>query len=131
MSSSLDAVVVVDCESPLSPCRRQRTFHAHTVDLPPPALPPSAVESSLPPLAFPSACASEPSCSALPLLVGPHLRASLDLLCPFPPRTALRLSESCTKDVLTMKIYTKTGDEGETSLFSGKRVAKNHDRVSA
>jgi cob(I)alamin adenosyltransferase len=30
-----------------------------------------------------------------------------------------------------MKIYTGTGDEGRTSLFSGERVAKHHRRVEA
>ncbi len=30
-----------------------------------------------------------------------------------------------------MKIYTKTGDRGETSLFSGGRVPKSHLRVEA
>lgn len=30
-----------------------------------------------------------------------------------------------------MKIYTKTGDAGETSLFGGRRVSKNHLRVEA
>ena len=30
-----------------------------------------------------------------------------------------------------MKIYTKTGDSGETSLFAGGRVAKHHARVEA
>lgn len=30
-----------------------------------------------------------------------------------------------------MKIYTKSGDKGKTSLLSGKRVAKNHLRLSA
>lgn len=30
-----------------------------------------------------------------------------------------------------MKIYTKTGDKGETSLFDGTRVRKNHLRVEA
>jgi cob(I)alamin adenosyltransferase len=30
-----------------------------------------------------------------------------------------------------MKIYTKTGDRGDTGLFGGGRVAKNHPRVEA
>lgn len=30
-----------------------------------------------------------------------------------------------------MRIYTRTGDQGETGLFGGQRVAKNHPRVSA
>jgi len=30
-----------------------------------------------------------------------------------------------------MKIYTKSGDEGKTSLFGGKRVEKNHIRLKA
>lgn len=30
-----------------------------------------------------------------------------------------------------MKIYTKTGDAGDTGLFGGGRVAKNHPRVEA
>jgi cob(I)alamin adenosyltransferase len=31
----------------------------------------------------------------------------------------------------TIKIYTRTGDFGKTSLFSGERVHKSHDRVEA
>ena len=30
-----------------------------------------------------------------------------------------------------MKIYTKTGDKGETGFFGGKRVSKNHPRITA
>jgi cob(I)alamin adenosyltransferase len=32
---------------------------------------------------------------------------------------------------MTMKIYTKTGDRGETGLFGGGRVPKDHVRVEA
>lgn len=30
-----------------------------------------------------------------------------------------------------MKIYTKTGDQGKTSLYGGTRVPKNHERLEA
>ncbi len=30
-----------------------------------------------------------------------------------------------------MKIYTKSGDRGETTLFGGQRVSKNHSRIDA
>ena len=30
-----------------------------------------------------------------------------------------------------MKIYTKTGDKGQTSLYGGTRVPKNHERINA
>ncbi len=32
---------------------------------------------------------------------------------------------------MAIKIYTKTGDKGETSLFGGKRLPKNHIRIEA
>jgi len=35
------------------------------------------------------------------------------------------------KNYIYMKVYTKKGDRGETSLVGGKRVMKNHIRVEA
>lgn len=32
---------------------------------------------------------------------------------------------------MAMKIYTKTGDQGETGLFGGKRLPKDHIRIEA
>ena len=32
---------------------------------------------------------------------------------------------------MTLKIYTRTGDEGDTGLFGGGRVSKDHPRVEA
>ncbi len=30
-----------------------------------------------------------------------------------------------------MKIYTKTGDTGQTSLFGGQRITKSHHRIES
>ena len=30
-----------------------------------------------------------------------------------------------------MKLYTRTGDDGKTALFSGDRVGKDHPRIEA
>ena len=32
---------------------------------------------------------------------------------------------------MAFKIYTKTGDKGETGLFGGKRLPKNHIRIES
>src|SRR5690606_6824293 len=34
-------------------------------------------------------------------------------------------------DTMTIRIYTRTGDQGDTGLFGGQRVRKDHVRVTA
>ena len=47
-----------------------------------------------------------------------------------PWRLGRTLENRSVYDAL-MKLYTKTGDQGETSLFSGGRVGKDHPRIEA
>ncbi len=42
-----------------------------------------------------------------------------------------RLNSQFSNKNEQMKIYTKTGDNGMTSLFGGKRVSKNHIRIES
>jgi cob(I)alamin adenosyltransferase len=44
---------------------------------------------------------------------------------------AWRTVPDCALHYSAMKIYTKTGDRGDTGLFGGGRVPKNHPRVEA
>src|SRR5689334_7542714 len=47
-------------------------------------------------------------------------------------RAPARCGSSCVPRCCEpMKIYTRTGDEGETGLFGGGRVPKDHARVAA
>lgn len=41
------------------------------------------------------------------------------------------LSEQHQNELYLMKIYTKTGDTGQTSLWGGKRVTKSHIRIES
>jgi cob(I)alamin adenosyltransferase len=44
---------------------------------------------------------------------------------------AWRTVPGCALHYSAMKIYTKTGDRGDTGLFGGGRVSKSHPRVDA
>lgn len=44
---------------------------------------------------------------------------------------ALSFSYSNTVQIMAIKIYTKTGDDGTTGLFGGDRVPKDHLRIAA
>ena len=50
---------------------------------------------------------------------------------PGRPHTWVRARQRSPHYLLPMSIYTKTGDEGDTGLFGGGRVAKNDIRVTA
>jgi cob(I)alamin adenosyltransferase len=45
--------------------------------------------------------------------------------------TSTQFLTASTPPTNPMKIYTRTGDGGQTGLLNGKRVAKNHPRVAA
>ncbi len=52
------------------------------------------------------------------------------LFFPFlPPNQVDSCGKICEDLIITMKIYTKKGDQGKTSLVDGSRVTKNHPRL--
>ncbi|MEP7049558.1 MAG: cob(I)yrinic acid a,c-diamide adenosyltransferase, partial [Pseudomonadota bacterium] len=65
---------------------------------------------------------------------GPATRSCLEVRCGVasaPCSTPLLLRDALKSYARAMKIYTRTGDAGETGLFGGARVEKDDPRVEA
>src|SRR4051794_32356934 len=71
------------------------------------------------------------SSRSTPLFSATRRRGQRDPQSEFRMRTgSQRLSSVCIK-AMSAKIYTRTGDTGDTGLFGGQRVGKDDDRVEA